>query len=175
MLLLGGRRLIKKNNIGGDDDWFDLLKRIHAMLFAPDEELRDGLSVGRARVPVPDRCREEFDEAPGRGLASATDDGRQMFKTGARQIPPWDRHKVGTHGRIGLGSGRRDPNSSGSIRSAGSISLTVAASAGSVFRGLVGSRREPRFKRFFASPQSGNRSIITSFMIRPGPVPSRRG
>jgi len=39
------------------------------------------------RVPVADRCREEFDEAPGGSLTGAPDRGWQPFKSSPREIP----------------------------------------------------------------------------------------
>jgi hypothetical protein len=59
MLLHSGRRARVILDTGGD-----LFKRVHAMLLAPGEELRDGFGVGVAGVPVPDRRREEFDKPP---------------------------------------------------------------------------------------------------------------
>jgi hypothetical protein len=72
---------------------------LHAMSFAPREKLPNGLSVRRARVPVPDRRREELDEAPGGALTGAADRSRQIFESGARELPRRDWDKLPAHGR----------------------------------------------------------------------------
>ena len=60
-------------DVCGDDHRLDLVQRIEAVLFAPGKELHDGLGIGRPRIPVPDRRRKKFNEAPGGALAGALD------------------------------------------------------------------------------------------------------
>ena len=80
-------------DIGGDDDGIDLVEGHHAVTFAPREELRDRLSICRARIFVADRRRKELDEAPGGGVAGAPDRRRQIFETGAGELARPDRQQ----------------------------------------------------------------------------------
>lgn len=125
---LSGRVVL---NVCRDHDRPYFFQRIDTMLLAPGEELHHGLGVGRARIPVPDRCREEFNEAPGRCFARAPDRRGQRFKPGAGEIPRGDGDEFPAHRRGSYFL--RMPNSSGSIKSAGSISSSAKRSAAGSF------------------------------------------
>jgi hypothetical protein len=66
-------------DIRGDRHSVDVVQR-QATALAPVEELRDHAGVCRAGVAVGDAGSEEFDEAAAGALASATNNGRQLFK-----------------------------------------------------------------------------------------------
>jgi hypothetical protein len=87
MLLHGRRGSRMVLDVSGDDDGGNLGKGSHAVLLAPREELADGLGIGSACVPVPDRRREDSINRQARGLARAVDRSRQVFKASSREIP----------------------------------------------------------------------------------------
>jgi hypothetical protein len=61
------------------------------MPFTPCEKLANGQRVRRARILVPNRRREKFNEAPGRGFARANDRTGQPLETRADNIAGWNR------------------------------------------------------------------------------------
>ena len=135
------------------------------MLLAPGEELRDGLGVRGAGIFVPDRCREEFDEAPGGGFTGAADRGRQVSQARRARDPAMELGRARNSWTGAFDFTTTSRNSSGSKKSAGSISAI------SQFVSQVPCLEIPRctlelvrFERFFSSPDC---RIITSFMIRP--------
>ena len=134
------------------------------MLLAPGEELRDGFGVGRARVPVPDRRREEFDEAPGGGFTGAPDRGRQVFEPGAREIPRWDWDEISDSwaGAIHVSSGCRTPRDRKNRRGQ-SRRQPKRRPTGSFFR--TSFRKNWPFFALLTLPQLMPHK---SFMIRPG-------
>ena len=93
----GGRRRLLFD-VGSDDDRLDLVETMNTVLFAPIEKLPDGAGVRGSRVPVPNRCGEKLDEAPGRGFAGTFDDSRKIFETRSREISGSDWNDVGAHG-----------------------------------------------------------------------------
>src|SRR6202521_4092986 len=52
--------------------------------------VRNGVRVSGAGISVPNRRCEELDEAPGGGFARPSDRGRQILKSGPRQLPVID-------------------------------------------------------------------------------------
>ena len=69
-------------DVCGNDDRLYLLELDDPVLFAPLEKLRDSVSVGRTRVFIADVRGEEFDKAPGRTFAGASDRSWQLLETG---------------------------------------------------------------------------------------------
>src|SRR5579884_2325966 len=97
VLLHGRRRPRMLLDIRSDDDRLYLFERLDAVPLAPGEKLSGRLRVGRPRVRVPYGGRKEFDELPCGGFARASDDCRQVLKSGAAELPPGDRDEIPAH------------------------------------------------------------------------------
>ena len=102
----GGRHRVIFD-IRGNDDRLDRFQRFHIMALAPGEKLQNGVRIRRPRVAIPDRRREEFDEAPRGGLTGPANGSRQTLKASAREIPPGDGDELGTDGRAAVEPRRR--------------------------------------------------------------------
>jgi hypothetical protein len=115
------------------------------------------------RVPVADRCREEFDEAPGGSLTGAPDRGWQPFKSSPREIP----RGIGTSSALivaahgNLDGGNQTPLGQKEVRRVNFVVNQTFVSGCPSFETV--SNEKVRFLRFFSSP---DRCLITFFMIR---------
>src|ERR1700674_3746796 len=121
------------------------------------------MRVSGAGVSGAYRRREELKEAPGGGFARTAEYGRESVKGGTREGARWDWHELGTHGREDLISRRRIPNSSGSKKSAGSMSSSTLRSG---VRFLAGTAvLSFRLCRFLRSSSFPDWCLITSRIL----------